>query len=173
MLKLRPYKPSDAHKIVTWVKDERDFMRWSAGRFGPYPLSPDKFNKYFEDDNLNDGAWAFTAFDEDGPVGFFTMRYPEDNFGEVRLGFVLVDSAKRGLGYGKQMTKLAVKFAFGFTGAKVFSLGVFADNAPAINCYKACGFHEPEERESDTMECLGEVWEIFAMFIEKEEYLNK
>ena len=145
-------------------------MRWSAGRFGSYPLSPDKFNEYFEKDELNDGAWAFTAYDEDGPVGFFTMRYPDDNFEEVRLGFVLVDGSKRGKGYGKRMTELAVKFAFEFVNAEVFTLGVFEGNVAAINCYKSCGFHEPEERESDIFPVLGEEWEIFAMFISKDEY---
>ena len=131
MLRLRPYKPSDAEKIVTWPKDERDFMRWSAGRFGAYPLSADTFNNYFNNDELNDGAWAFTACDDEGPVGFFTMRYPEDNMEEVRLGFVLMDKDKRGLGYGKEMTRLAVRYAFEFIGAELFSLGVFSDNLPA------------------------------------------
>lgn len=170
MLKLRPYKPSDAKFIVSWPKDEIDFMRWSAGRFGPYPLSAERFNDYFNDDSKNDGAWAFTAYDEEGPVGFFTMRYPEDNMDEIRLGFVLVDGAKRGLGYGKKMTEKAIKFAFEFLAAEVFSLGVFADNAAAIACYKSCGFHEPAERENDFFTVLGEEWEIFAMLMTKEEY---
>jgi len=170
MLKLRPYKPSDASKIATWPRDEIDFMRWSAGRFGAYPTTAESMNNYFNDDALNDGAWAFTAFDEEGPVGFFTMRYPEDNTEEVRLGFVLVDGTKRGKGYGKEMVRYAVKFAFEFLHAEVFSLGVFADNKAAIGCYESCGFHEPEERESDIFPVLGEEWEIFAMLMTKDEY---
>ena len=33
----------------------------------------------------------FTAFDESGMVGFFTLRNPGDSLDELRFGFVIVD----------------------------------------------------------------------------------
>ena len=42
---------------------------------------------------------AFTAIDDNEIVGFFTMRRPNEFFEELRFGFVIVDSKKRGQGY--------------------------------------------------------------------------
>lgn len=48
---------------------------------------------------------AFTAIDDNEIVGFFTMRRPNEFYEELRFGFVIVDSKKRGQGYGKNMLK--------------------------------------------------------------------
>ena len=45
MLRLRPYRESDAKTIISWIKDEREFYRWSAGRLGDYPVTAEKFNE--------------------------------------------------------------------------------------------------------------------------------
>ena len=54
---------------------------------------------------------AFTAIEDDEIVGFFTMRRPSESFDELRFGFVVVDPAKRGKGYGKAMLQLGLNFA--------------------------------------------------------------
>ena len=38
MLRLRPYRKSDAEYIVTWIKDEVTFRKWSADRFDSYQM---------------------------------------------------------------------------------------------------------------------------------------
>ena len=69
MLRLRPYKCEDADIIISWSKDERAFYQWSAGVMGGYPLTKEMFQ-------FVDSLIAFTAFDENGIVGFFTLRNP-------------------------------------------------------------------------------------------------
>ena len=53
------------------------------------------------------------------------MRYTDEEKSVLRFGFVIVDEAKRGMGYGKKMLLLALKFAFEVFGAKKVTLGNF------------------------------------------------
>lgn len=34
MIRIRPYKSTDADKILLWCQDERAFYQWSAGVMG-------------------------------------------------------------------------------------------------------------------------------------------
>lgn len=99
MLRLRPYKEADAEKILSWCKTEEAFYKWTAGVLGEYPISKEQFQKV-------NSVMAFTAIDENEITGFFTMRNPGESLDELRFGFVIVDSEKRGKGYGKAMIQL-------------------------------------------------------------------
>ena len=59
----------------------------------------------------------FTAFDETGVLGFFTLRNPDESLEELRFGFVIVNPDKRGTGCGKAMLQLGLKFVFEIYGA--------------------------------------------------------
>ena len=81
MLRLRPYKKDDAETIMSWIKDEKVFYKWTAGILGEYPISVEQFNAV---SNL----MAFTAIDDNEIIGFFTMRRSNEFFEELRA-FVL------------------------------------------------------------------------------------
>ena len=106
---------------------------------------------------------AFTAIEDDEVVGFFTMRRPSDNFDELRFGFVVVDPAKRGKGYGKAMLQLGLKFAKEIYGAKKVSLGVFENNESAYYCYKSVGFKDVVLEKTETYTVLGEEWKCLEL----------
>ena len=158
MLRLRPYKIEDADIIITWSKDERVFYQWSAGIMGEYPLTQEKFR-------FVESLMAFTAFDENEIVGFFTLRNPGGMIDELRMGFVIVDPSQRGRGKGKEMLELGLRYAFDVYGAKKVSLGVFENNEPAYYCYKAAGFKDVNEIE--TYKILDEEWKCAEMAIER------
>ncbi len=158
MLRLRPYKIEDADTIITWSKDERVFYQWSAGIMGEYPLTQEKFR-------FVESLMAFTAFDENEIVGFFTLRNPGGMIDELRMGFVIVDPSQRGRGKGKEMLELGLRYAFDVYGAKKVSLGVFENNEPAYYCYKAAGFKDVNEIE--TYKILDEEWKCAEMAIER------
>lgn len=143
MLRLRPYKKCDAEYIVKWISDEYSFRQWSADRFESYPLTAEQLNEYytqFEDNHTN---WQMTAFDENGiPVGHFIMRFLDEAMTTVRLGFVIVDHAFRGKGYGKEMISLATQYAFDLLKVNKITLGVFTNNESAYHCYRVSGFKE-------------------------------
>lgn len=156
MLRLRPYNKDDAETILTWIKDEKAFYKWTAGILGEYPISVEQFNTV---SNL----MAFTAIDDEKIVGFFTMRRPNDSFEELQFGFVIADSEKRGQGYGKNMLNLGLKYAKEIFGANKASLGVFKNNEPAYYCYKAIGFENVEMDEAEKYAVMGEKWDCIEL----------
>lgn len=147
MIRLRPYKPSDAAHILSWWEgaDEQAFVKWSCGKF-TYPLTMEQMEAYFEQWCLKEEhGWLMTALNDDGiPVGHFIMRLADYDRNSVRLGFIVVNPDARGKGYGKQMIEKALAYAFGVVGMKRASLGVFANNPQAKACYEAVGFSVKE-----------------------------
>lgn len=170
MLRLRPYKACDAREITEWIKSERAFRQWSADRYDKYPITPDDMNAYYGKYADSGRIWGMTAFDENGVVGHFTLRFPdEDSLDEVRLGFVIVDDTKRGKGFGKEMVSLAVRYAFDFIMVNKVSLGVFENNTAAIRCYKSCGFKTVRRETVESYRCMGEIWKCVEMELVKRE----
>lgn len=159
MIRLRPYHSKDAEQILSWSKDAEAFYKWTAGVLGEYPLTVEQFQAV---SNL----MAFTAIDDDEVVGFFTMRKPSESFDELRFGFVVVDSRKRGKGYGKRMLELGLKYAKEIYSAKKVTLGVFENNTPAYHCYKAVGFQDIILEKTETYRVLDEEWKCLELEIE-------
>ena len=125
MLKLRPYRKNDSQKIVTWAQDENTFYKWSEGRLGNFPVSAERLEQAVSGRIDNEKYFPFVAFDEDGIVGFFTLRQPGEVEGELSFGYVILNPKARGKGYGKQMLQLGIKFAFELYGASKVTLEVF------------------------------------------------
>ena len=166
-LTLRPYNPLDAAVITSWLKNEYLMRQWCADRYEHYPVTPEEMNTYY--DRYIDGqrSRALTMVDNGDIVGYITLRNPADNPTEQRLGFVIVDDSKRGRGLGKVLVSIAVKYAFEALGATKVSLGVFENNPSAIHCYEAAGFHRVSLPETESYECLGEVWNCIEMEMKK------
>ncbi len=162
MIRLRPYKDSDAQTILSWCKNETDFYKWTAGILGSYPIIENQFN-------FVKSLMPFTAFDESGIVGFFTLRNPGDSSDELRFGFVIVDPELRNKGYGKAMLQQGLKFAFDIYGAEKVSLGVFENNTPAYYCYKSVGFQDVVLDKKETYSVLGEEWKCKELVLENKQ----
>lgn len=162
-LTLRPYQPSDAAVITSWLKSEYLMRQWCADRYERYPVTPEDMNTYHARYIDGQCSRALTMTDGDDIVGYITLRTPAANPEERRLGFVIVDDSKRGRGIGKSLVTMAVKYAFETLGATKVSLGVFENNPSAINCYEAAGFHRVSLPETESYECLGEMWNCIEM----------
>lgn len=173
MLKLRPYKSSDANTIISWCKDEATFRRWTSDRYESYPITDDDMNRKYIDNNGDceepDNFYPMTAFDESGIVGHLIMRYTDADKSTLRFGFVIVDDTKRGKGYGKEMITLSLKYAFEIFKAEKVTLGVFDNNLSAYHCYKAAGFNDIETEEI-ICELFGEKWRQLELELTKKEY---
>lgn len=163
MLRLRPFKETDSSYILNWIKNEEAFYKWSANRYKAYPPKPEDMIEMYEEASESGNFFPMTAIDDDGLVGHLILRYTDEKNKEVRFGFIIVDSEKRGKGYGKRMLQLAVKYAKKFLGAKRITLGVFENNPSAKFCYESVGF-----RETDFIEMfpvMGEEWKCIDMEI--------
>lgn len=163
MLRLRPYKACDAAAIVSWSENEAAFRRWSADRFPAYPITAEDLNRHYDAMAESDSFFEFTAFDDSGPLGHLIMRFTNDEKTALRFGFVIVDSRKRGQGYGREMLNLAVRYAFDFLKVEKITLGVFENNLPAYRCYRAAGFRETPCSEASWYHIGSEDWKCIEM----------
>ncbi len=165
MLRFRPYKPCDAPVIVSWIKDEFSFRQWCADRFEHYPLTAEALNAHYTAQENNDGFFPMTAYDETGVQGHMILRFTDPEKKKLRFGFVIVNSEKRGMGYGKEMLQLALLYGFQLLKAESISLGVFENNPAAYHCYKAAGFREIILPQPESYAVLGERWNCIEMEI--------
>ena len=161
---LRPFKAVDAERILSWVNDERTFQYWSVGRYPAFPAQPeDMVDLYRRSENGSDNFYPMTAFDEQGIFGHLILRYMDEERKHVRLGYIVVDDKRRGQGLGKILLKLSVRYAKQFLGAEKITLGVVDRNLSAAKCYEAAGFREDPSQPIETVEMLGENWNIIGM----------
>ena len=138
MLNLRAYRNEDAKCVASWLKDEQEFMWWSAGKLGAFPLDPDALNDFYAQ-GIASGEGFPRTMEEDGRVcGQMLMKKTDEE--TVHFGFIVVDGSQRGKGLGFAMLSMALEYAFHLRRAKRVTLNVFADNAPAIRCYERLGF---------------------------------
>ncbi|MCI8453758.1 MAG: GNAT family N-acetyltransferase [Lachnospiraceae bacterium] len=165
MVRLRPYKPSDAWHLLKWWEgvSEKEFIKWSAGKF-QYPLTIEQLDTYFSEWCLQrDDGWLMTALDTAGePSGHFILRLVDYEAGTARIGFIVINPKLRGRGLGKEMVCQALCYAFGLLGLKRVSLGVFVNNKRAMACYEAAGFIQ-KEYVPEYMKYNGEAYGVYEM----------
>jgi len=171
MLRLRPYKLCDAEVIASWVKDELTLRRWSADRFGEFPVTAEDINKKYIDNNGDcveqDNFYPMTAFDDSGIAGHLIMRFIDEEKRVIRFGFVIIDDSRRGTGCGGEMIRLAVKYAFEILGAEKITIGAFESNPAAYRCYKKAGFNDAEQDEPIYYSVMGEQWRCLELEMSK------
>ncbi len=167
MLRLRPFKMGDAKYLMNWFTDERSFKMWSADKFD-YPLSEEQLRNYKEMYEEDEFGWIFIALDEKGtPVGHLLMRMADYEKNSVHFGFIVVDASMRGKGYGSEMVRLAVQYAFEILKVKMVTLGVFDTNPGAQACYRKVGFIT-ESYDLDVLTYKDEKWGMYNMAITHE-----
>ena len=120
-----------------------------------------------------DNFYPLTAFDEQGPVGHFIMRYLHGDNRILRFGWVIVSDERRGQKIGQKMLRLGLKAAFEILRADKVTIGVFENNTPAYRCYLTVGFHPSAEMEDSFEKVHGEQWRVVELEITKEEYARR
>lgn len=167
MLRLRPYKSCDAAKIAEWIRDEDVFLKWGGQLFGDFPISAEIIDEKYRLQNGGctepDNFYPWVAIDEENRVvGHFIMRYLRGDHRLLRFGWVVVDDTIRGKGYGTEMLRLGLRYAFGILGVDKVTLGVFEGNERAHSCYRKAGF-------SDTGEVVEkQPWNVIEMAITRD-----
>ncbi|MEG0511230.1 MAG: GNAT family N-acetyltransferase [Clostridia bacterium] len=97
---LRPYRASDAAKVVSWVRDEQTYECWCAGCVGRWPVTADMLNQCIQQHPASEPL-IFEL--EAQPVAFLSAYYKDEAKTIVRFGFVILDDKQRGRGLGKQV----------------------------------------------------------------------
>lgn len=140
-MRIRPYINKDFNVISQWITDERSHALWCANLI-PYPLEKKGFDDLLQqaEELFLDAPFVATT-DEGRVVGFFCFSV-NLKANEGMLKFVVIDDSLRNKGYGCEMIKLAVKYAFEIAKADVVQLNVFPENPGAKKCYEKVGFKE-------------------------------
>ena len=175
-MRLRPYKPCDAAKLIEWSSDKKTFELWGGHIIGDYPITEDILNDVYFNHHGRcaepDNFYPMTAFDETGMLGHFIMRYINGDNKLLRFGWVIVDASKRGQHIGRNMLKLGLKCAFEILGVDKVTIGVFENNVQAYKCYLAVGFHSPSVIPDSYQEVNGEQWKVVELEISRDDYEN-
>lgn len=173
MLRLRPYKPTDAETITSWCKDELTMRKWTSDRYEKFPITARDMNHKYIDCNGDceeeDNFYPMTAFDETGLAGHLIMRFLDKEKKTLRFGFVIVNDEMRGKGYGKEMIKLSIRYAFDILKVDKITMGAFDCNMGAYHCYKAAGFKDADI-ERGTYDYKGEKWTFLELEITRTDY---
>ncbi len=140
-MRIRPYLNKDFEVISKWIADERSHALWCANLI-PYPLEKNSFDDLLiqAGERFNDSPFVATT-DEGIVVGFFCFSVNLQT-NEGFLKFIVIDDTIRNKGYGCEMLKLAVKYAFDIAKADAVQLNVFQENLSAKKCYQKVGFKE-------------------------------
>lgn len=160
---IKPYSNTYAKKVLSFTSDIESFYRWSAGVLGSYPIDEVTFNDRIKELKSSKMFYPYFIKLIDEVIGFFTLRYKEENVNDLTIGFVIIDPKYRGLGYGKKMLNLAINLAFNKYKSDGVNLRVFKDNINAYNCYKSVGLKE--NGITDSYLILGKNWEVIEMYL--------
>ncbi len=163
MLRLRPFRDSDAGIIASWITSEYAFRLWSADRYDHYPITGADIIEHYAGLSGSDRFFPMTAEDETGMVGHLIMRFTDDERKTLRFGFIIVDDSKRGKGYGKEMLSVAVRHAAEVFSPEKITIGVFENNPGAYYCYKAAGFRDVTAEPAEYYHVMGEDWKCLEM----------
>ncbi|MBR4359557.1 MAG: GNAT family N-acetyltransferase [Clostridia bacterium] len=166
MLRLRPYEPRDAAIILSWIPDEFALRQWSADRYGPYPVTAEEMNRQYAE--MGEEVFPLTAVEDGKTAGHLILRFTDRQ--TVRLGFVIVDTARRGRGLGREMVRLALARAFDGLNARRATLGVFENNPAAAACYASAGFRETPLPVPVAYPIMGESWACREMAITRDQW---
>lgn len=168
-MRIRSYIPGKDYKYVSkWIDTERTHAFWCANFF-PYPMAQEAFHDLLEKNAADWTDSAYIATEKNGqPVGFFCYSVnTDDNVGFLK--FILIDPAKRGNGYGKQMLNLALQYAFQITGAEAVQLNVFSENFSAKQCYEKVGFVK-RKIDKGVFSYHDELWSRCNMIVSKQSF---
>ncbi len=141
MVTLKPFANGDAAFLAELLKNEQTYALVCGNKYGQYPVSAQDIINYYK--NLS-GAHPMTAFCGDRAVGHILICKSGEN---ALMGSVVIDSAERGKGFGKEMLKAALEYAFKTLGAREVGIGVFEENRGALALYKALGFKEDKKEK--------------------------
>lgn len=144
MIKLRPTTILDCNFIIKCNHGQNEvFLHQWAGPSYSYPISINQIMQRLQDS-------IYTKF--------FTATLNDEIIGTVELGFInykkkeckicrfLIGDNYRNKGYGTQITKLLLNYAFNDLNMSKVSLHISSYNIAAKRCYEKAGFAVIEDK---------------------------
>jgi len=134
---LEPARDHDVDEIMKWFDGEHSVKIWGGPKFR-YPFDRETF--------LADSHW--------GDMETFCLRSPENTLrafgqlyerdGRINLARLITHPQVRRQGVGRRLMKMLMSIGTDLSALDEFSLFVYRDNAPALECYRSLGFEIQE-----------------------------
>lgn len=135
-LRLEPFAEAHADVVASWVRTPREAYLL-APRTAP-PIDAAKVRGWC---GAGQGQLVLCESGRTDIVAYGELNELHANRGEFWLGHLIVDPRRRGEGLGYELTRQLLMRAFFRFRARRVSLVVFAENHPAVECYKRAGMY--------------------------------
>ena len=141
---LRPAVAADFDELMRWVPDEQSVKVWGGPNFR-FPYDRDSF--------VADCHWpempSYALCDPEGQFAAFGQFYNRHE--RINLARLIAHPNRRGEGIGQRLVRLLMEIGAGQFELDEFSLYVYRDNAPALNCYQGLGFEIQDYPKDDPL----------------------
>lgn len=124
---------TDVVAMMKWFREADDVNIWG----GPDFRFPFNRHSFFEDVKWG-RMLSYSLFDPQANFAAFGQLY--ERFGRVNMARLVVDPMLRGTGVGKRLIDLLMTVGPSQFSCDEFSLFVYRENTPALECYKSMGF---------------------------------
>ncbi|HNP36578.1 MAG TPA: GNAT family N-acetyltransferase [Woeseiaceae bacterium] len=135
---------SNIDELMGWFRSADQAMIWGGPGFR-FPFTPATFRQ--------DCHWpamrSFAMLDPAGNFCGFGQVY--ERIQRMNLARLVVHPERRGEGVGKRLVTMIMHVAPSLLPLDEFSLFVFRDNLPALECYRAMGFSIQDYPENQPM----------------------
>jgi RimJ/RimL family protein N-acetyltransferase len=139
-VRLTALTPADIPDLARWYQDA-GFLRLYDAR-PAYPQSEAALGQWLEERHKANDTFLFALrlINDEALIGFIELEGILWPHGTCWLSIGIGDAAWRGMGYGSEALRLALRFAFHEINLHRVQLTVFSYNAPAIALYEKLGF---------------------------------
>jgi RimJ/RimL family protein N-acetyltransferase len=163
---LSPVNPDDAEIYTKWLNDP-EVTDWLGGTERILSLPAER--KFLEK-TADEGGYIFAIvrLEDDALLGSCGIRDIIHTNRRATVGIFIGEAENRSRGYGTEALKLLLGYGFNTLNLHNIMLGVHADNARAIHCYKKIGFREYGRRRECIFKNGGYVDSLYMDILENE-----
>jgi len=141
---LQPAKMSEAGKFCRWMADE-DVTRYISSSTG---LTLEQEKEFLKNVKVNKEIFWSVHTKNGKHIGSTNLHNISLPHKRTSWGIIIGDKSEWNKGYGADILKTVMRYAFNELKLNRFELEVFNKNAAAISCYKKCGFKKEGVRRN-------------------------
>jgi diamine N-acetyltransferase len=150
--------------IPLYLRWRNDFAVARTMDHVPAPMTMETRREWYERISHDPATVAFTLFERATwrPIGLTNFHDIDNRHGTAEFGLILGEADARGRGYGTEVTRLMLDYAFTALGLKNVMLRVYEFNRGGLRAYEKAGFREIGRRRMSHF-MGGRWWDVIFM----------
>ena len=155
LVALGPLRRELLPSYTAWIND------LGTARFvspNPRPWTAEHEERWYDGVSSASDSAVFTVYERASgrPIGTSSLKGIDQRNRTAEFGIMLGEPAARGCGYGTEVTRLMLDYAFSALGLHSVMLRAMAANAAGLRAYQQAGFREFGRRRASQL--LAGVW---------------